>query len=77
MQCEGKPYIVGHVGERLEDSWKQQRSAVVVVNGLNGTGRKLGHAITGLEKKLAYGELEKQHQSPPASRSLTSQEVIG
>jgi len=43
---------MGHVGERLEDSWKQ-RSAVVIVNGLNGSGRERGHAITGLEKELA------------------------
>ena len=69
MQCEGKPYIVGHVGERLEDSWKQQRSAVVVVNGLNGSGRELGHAITGLEKELAYGELEKQLSNTNRLRS--------
>jgi len=47
------------LGERLEDSWKQ-RSAVVIVNGLNGSGRELGHAIAGLEKELAYRELEKQ-----------------
>jgi len=69
MQCEGKPYIVGHVGERLEDSWKQQRSAVVVVNGLNGSGRELGHPITGLEKELAYGELEKQPSNTNRLRS--------